>query len=81
MEHGPGRRRPPVADSEPDDRQETWSRERLMRMDQKFCERVQAALDRGRETLEGAAGTVAHRTTIISARASPGLSRVGPAGT
>jgi hypothetical protein len=38
------------ADSEPDDRlYGDWSREELLRMDEKFCERMQKAIARGLE--------------------------------
>jgi hypothetical protein len=38
-----------AAPTEPDDAQATWSRERLIAMDEKFCERMQRAIARGLE--------------------------------
>jgi len=51
-----------VGDFEPGDgRDGDWSRERLIRMDEKFRERLAQALRRGLESLDGAIGIASGR--------------------
>jgi hypothetical protein len=45
-----------TGEPEPADRCSPWSTERLLRMDQKFRERMERAFDRGSESRAAAAG-------------------------
>ena len=58
MSRPPTQRRKPPGDAEPDDALGTWPRERLLKMDQRFVDRVEHAFATGRETHAAAAATV-----------------------
>jgi hypothetical protein len=46
-------------DAQPGDEQATWSRKRLLRMDNRFRARLQRAFKRGKERREAAANRIA----------------------
>ena len=46
-------------DAQPGDEQATWSRKRLLRMDNHFRARLQRAFKRGKESREAAANQIA----------------------
>jgi hypothetical protein len=50
-----------VGDPQPSDGEENWSREKLLRMDWQFCERVGRAIAAGDESLDGAIGVASGR--------------------